>query len=232
MDVAFLHHTAYVLVTLVGPDVGGNDTVGIYRLDGPHTVTVVADIGAYAIANPPETDFFVPSGVQYAMQPYRDGFLVTDGHHNRLLRVALSGRISQVVAVGNDVPTGLALRGETVIMAEAGPVPHLPQNGRVVAIRPGAQSVRQVASGAPLLVDVEAGPRHRLYALSQGHFTPGGEPGTPADPHTGTLNRVEPNGTLTPIATALDQPTSMEIIGQTAYVVTLSGEVWAIPGLC
>jgi hypothetical protein len=31
MDVAFIGSTAYVLVTLVGPDVGGSDVVGIYR---------------------------------------------------------------------------------------------------------------------------------------------------------------------------------------------------------
>ena len=45
------------------------------------------------------------------MQPFRGGFLVTDGHHNRLLRVALDGAIAQVVALGNVVPTGLAVRG-------------------------------------------------------------------------------------------------------------------------
>src|SRR5215212_6902968 len=37
MDVAFIGKTAYVLVTLVGPDVGGSDIVGIYRVDGPHS---------------------------------------------------------------------------------------------------------------------------------------------------------------------------------------------------
>ena len=34
VDIAFLGGTAYVLVTLVGPDVGGSDVVGIYRVDG------------------------------------------------------------------------------------------------------------------------------------------------------------------------------------------------------
>src|SRR5215217_4707178 len=53
MDVAFLDGTAYVLVTLVGPDVGGTDTVGIYRVNGPDDVSVVADIGAYTLAHPP-----------------------------------------------------------------------------------------------------------------------------------------------------------------------------------
>ena len=35
IDVAFIGKTAYVLVTLVGSDVGGSDVVGIYRVDGP-----------------------------------------------------------------------------------------------------------------------------------------------------------------------------------------------------
>jgi hypothetical protein len=87
IDVAFIGGTAYALVTLVGPDVGGSDTVGIYRIDGPDSFTVVADIGAFAVDNPPETPFDVPTGVQYALETYRGEFLVTDGHHNRVYRV-------------------------------------------------------------------------------------------------------------------------------------------------
>ena len=79
VDVAFLGRTAYVLVTLVGPDVGGSDVVGIYRVDGPDRFTVVADLGQFSIDNPPATDFFVPSGVQYALQAYRGDLLVTVG---------------------------------------------------------------------------------------------------------------------------------------------------------
>src|SRR5687768_6620728 len=53
MDIVFKGGTAYVLVTLVGPDVGGSDVVGIYRVDGPSQFTVIADIGAFALAHPP-----------------------------------------------------------------------------------------------------------------------------------------------------------------------------------
>ena len=88
MDVAFLGHTAYALVTLVGSDVGGSSVVGLYRVDGRHQSSVVADIGAWSIAHPPAPPFFVPSGVQYALQAWRSGFLVTDGHHNRVLEVS------------------------------------------------------------------------------------------------------------------------------------------------
>ena len=75
---------------------------------------------------------------------------------------------------------------------------------------------------------MEFGPGHRLYALSQGHFTPGNPEGSPADPNTGALVRVNRNGTMTPIAANLDRPTSLEFIRGTAYVVTLGGDILKI----
>ena len=230
MDIAFLGHTAYVLVTLVGPDVGGSDVDGIYRVDGPHHFTVVADIGQFAITHPPATPFDVPSGVQYSLQPYRGGFLVTDGHHNRVYRVTLDGTVTQLIAFGNIVPTGLAVRGNTIYMAEAGPVPHRPENGKVVAFGAKSATATQVASGRPLLVDVEFGRGRTLYALSQGTGS-GGPPGSPALPDTGALVKVNGDGTFTTVTGGLDRPTSLEFIGTTAYVVTLGGEIWKIDGV-
>jgi len=231
MDVAFIGRTAYVIVTLVGPDVGGSDTVGLYRVDGPTHVSVVADIGAFALAHPPATPFDVPTGVQYAMQPFRGGFLVTDGHHNRVLQVKHNGEISEVIQFANIVPTGLALWGNAIFMSEAGPVPHLPANGKVVTFGPRSPFASEVASGAPLLVDVEFAPDGNLYALSQGDFPPGGPPGSPAAPDTGSLVKVTGDGTLEVIQDGLDRPTSLEFIGGTAYVVTLDGEIWRIDGV-
>jgi hypothetical protein len=227
MDVAFLEGQAYALVTLVGTDTGGSHTVGIYRIDSPTTSTVVADIGAFALAHPPEPAFFVPTGVQYAIEPYRGGFLVTDGHHNRVLRVTLDGEITEVIAFEDIVPTGLAVRGNTIYLAQAGPIPHLPQNGKVVTFGLGSSSATTIASGIRLAVDVEFGRGRTLFALSQG-FWNGPYEGAPADPNTGTLMRVNDDGTVTPVIDGLDRPTSMEIIGNTAYVVTLGGEVWTV----
>jgi hypothetical protein len=231
VDVAFVGRTAYVLVTLVGPDVGGSDVVGVYRVDGPDRVTVVADLGAFSIANPPETDFFVPSGVQYALQADRGGLLVTDGHHNRVLGVTGDGQITELRAFTNIVPTGLDVRARTIYVAQAGPVPHLPKDGKVVAFRPTSPTVRDVAAGGRLLVDVEFGPGHRLYALSQGVFPPGNPEGSPAEPDTGALVKANRDGTFTVLVDRLNQPTSLEFISKTAYVVTLSGEIWKINGI-
>jgi hypothetical protein len=226
-DIAFIGGTAYVLVTLVGPDVGGSDVDGIYRVDGPHSFAVVADIGTFAIDHPPATPFEVPSGLQYALEPYRGGFLVTDGHHNRVYRVTLDGEVSELIAFGNIVPTGLAVRGKTIYMAEAGPVPHLPETGKVVSFGPKSATATEVASGSPLLVDVEFGRGHMLYALSQGVGS-GGPAGSPALPNTGALVKVNPDGTFTVVTDHLNQPTSLEFIKSTAYVVTLGGEIWKI----
>jgi hypothetical protein len=228
VDVAFIGATAYVLITGVGPDVGGDYPSGIYRVDGPGSLTLVADIAAFSVANPPATPFELASGFQYALEPYRGGFLVTDGHLNRVLQVTRDGEVTERIAFGDVVPTGLAVSGNTVYLAQAGPVPHLPQTGMVVAFGPTSTVATTVAAGAPLLVDVEFGLGRTLFALSQGPVAGGAPPGSPAQPGTGALLRVDGNGTFTTITAGLDRPTSLEIIGNTAYVVTLTGEVWRI----
>ena len=120
--------------------------------------------------------FAVPTGVQYALETYRGGFLVTDGHHNRVLHVTRDGKITELIgdSAGNIVPTGLAISGNTIYMAEAGPVPHDPEDGKIVSFEPESSTVSEVASGAPLLVDVERGRGRTLFALAQGDFQAGG----------------------------------------------------------
>ena len=201
-DVAFIGGTAYALVTVVGPQFGGSDTVGIYRIDGPDSFTVVADIGAFALSNPPGFPIDIPTGVQYALETYRGGFLVTDGHHNRVYRVTRDGEVTELIAFGNIVPTGLETSGNTIYMAEAGPVPHDPADGKVVSFRPKSPTATEVASGAPLLVDVERGRGRDLFALSQGVFG-GGDPGAPAAPNTGSLVKVNGNGTFSVVVRRL-----------------------------
>lgn len=227
IDVAFIGGTGYVLVTLVGFDVGGSDVVGIYRIDGPDSHTVIADIGTYAALNPPATSFMLPTGVQYALEAYRGGFLVTDGHHNRVLHVTTDGEITEFMTFGNIVPTGLAVSGNTVYMAEAGPVPHAAADGRVVSFEPGSSTATEVAAGARLLVDVEFGRGRTLFALSQGEWD-GLFEGSAALPFTGSLVQVNGDGTFTEVAGGLNLPTSVEFIGNTAYIVNLAGEIWTI----
>ena len=156
IDVAFLGRTAYVLVATVGDDVPGdtsNDVDGIYRVDDADSFTVIADIGDWSLKNPPpaDIDFFLARGVPFAMEPTRGGFLVTDGHHNRVVKASLNGDVSLVEQFANIVPTGLAALGPLVFMAEAGPIPHDPATGQVVAFWTWNPQPRAVASGYSLI---------------------------------------------------------------------------------
>jgi hypothetical protein len=228
IDVAFIGRTAYVLVTLVSADVGGSDVSGIYRIDGRNRFTVIADLGQWSTENPPTTAFDIPSGLQFALDVYKGGFIVTDGHHNRVLKVSRSGAISELVQFGNIVPTGLDVRNATVVLAEAGPVPHSPAEGKVVKFGVNSAHVRDVASGFSLLVDVEYGPCGGLFALSQGD-SPGVVPaGSPALPDSGELLRATRGGTFAVVAAELDLPTSVEFIGKSAFIVTANGEIWRV----
>jgi hypothetical protein len=110
----------------------------------------------------------------------------------------------------------MAISGHTVYMAEAGPVPHLPQNGKIVSFGPVSPGVTEVAAGARLAVDVEFGRGRTLFGLSQGTCPVGNPEGSPALPNTGALMRATDDGTFTAVVEGLDRPTSMEIVGTTA----------------
>lgn len=246
-DIAFLGRTAYVLVAgvdefwteLIGsPNAPAAE--GIYRLDrvgsGATRATLIADIYTWSEANPPaNSQFVIPGGYTYAMQPFGDGFLVTDAHHNRVLHVRLDGEISVFKDfAANIVPTGLAYVGRTVLVGQAGPVPHTPETGRVVALSRAGGPVVPLASGAPLLVDVEVGPQRRLYGLAQGDWPYEGQEGKegfPAAPNTGSLMVAAGNGQFRNVVSGLDRPTTFELIGNTAFVVTITGKVLRISGL-
>lgn len=246
-DVAFLDRTAYVLVNGVSEfyiELTGSSNApaaeGIYRLDhvgiGTTRATLIADIYTWSEANPPlSPDYFVPGGFTYAMEPYGRGFLVTDAHHNRVLRVGLDGEISVYVDFAqNIVPTGLERVGRTVLVGQAGPVPHTPETGRVVALRRPGGRVVPLVSGAPLLVDVEVGPRHQLYGLAQGDWPydgQAGKEGFPAAPNTGELMVADRHGQFQGVVSGLDRPTTFEVIGKTAFVVTITGKVLRIARL-
>ena len=87
-----------------------------------------------------------------------------------------------------------------------------------------------------MLIDVERGPHGTLYGLSQGQWDGVGE-GSRALPDTGRLVVVGRHGDLTPVADrrgqelVLDRPTSLEFVGATAYIVSVTGDVYRVDGL-
>jgi len=241
VDVAFAGRTAYVLVTLVSGQIAGEPfgdpaaKNGLYRIERDGSSTLVADLGQWSVDHPPAPAFFVDTGVQFALEPYLGGFLVTDGHHNRVLWVDRHGSIHELATFGNVVPTGLETAFGLVLVSQLGPIPHRPEDGKVVAVGQGGES-REVASGASMLIDVEWGPHGKLYGLSQGQWDGVGE-GSRALPNTGRLVVVGRHGDLSPVVDGrgqelvLDRPTSVEFSGDTAYVVSVTGDVYRVDGL-
>ena len=146
-----------------------------------------------------------------------------------------TGAIKEVATFDNEVPVGLETTGGQFFIALLGPIPHLPEDGKIVTVRTGGEP-SATASGATMLIDVEQGPRDTLYALSQGEWDGVGE-GSRAEPDTGRLFVVGTEGELTPVldgggqALVLDRPTSIEFVGNTAYVVSVTGDVYRVDGL-
>ncbi|MEO6398948.1 MAG: ScyD/ScyE family protein [Tepidiformaceae bacterium] len=226
-DVAFVGNTAYALVSVVEPAAAS----GIYRMDSPTSFTLITNLGAYSLAHPPPYPLEVPTGVQYALQPISGGFLVSDGHHNRILKVTMAGDISELIVFGNVVPTGLAVAGTKVYVSQVGPIPYAPSTGKVVSFELASPTAVDVASGFSAMVDVEIGPGGVVYALSQGDSPGIVEPGSPAKPNSGKLLRLNANGTFSVVVDRLNLPTSLDFIGDSAFIVTLNGEVWKINGV-
>jgi hypothetical protein len=229
--VAFLDETAYVLVSLTDPfalgPMSGFEPQGIYRIDGPDSSTLIADLGAWSATNLPSNDFLFPGGVPFAIEPFKGGLLVSDGHHDRVLWVELDGTVNEFYVGIDIVPTGFETWGNHVLVAEAGAVPHVPGDGRVVAVDVKSGENIEIAAGARLAVDVEFGRGRTLYILSQGIWNED-FPGSAALPFTGALFRMESDGSVTEVVGSLNLPTSLEIVGKTAFIVGLTGDVWAI----
>ncbi len=246
MDVTFAGGTAYVLVTLVGPETFGPFSTGengVYRVNADGSATLIADLGAFSAANPPVGDFewFAPGGVQYAIEAVSDGLIVTDGHHNRLLHVGFDGATSVLKQYGNVVPAGLDIDRGRVLLAWSGAITEIGDSGlyeeigEVVSLRlDDPANTGTVAAGISMAVDVQRGPGHSLYALSQGQWDPTLGPefaGLPAMAFTGQLLRVNADGSTTVIVDGLLLPTSLHFIGSKAYIVTLAGQVLRVRGV-
>lgn len=240
-DVAFVDGTAYAIVSLVSGKLEGEPfgdlkaKNGLYRIEPGGTPTLVADIGQWSIDHPPQPAFVVDTGVFFSLQAYDGGFLVTDAHHNRVLWVGLDGAINEVATFDNEVPVGLETTEGQFFVTQLGPIRHLPEHGKILSVNTGDKPI-VMASGASMLIDVEQGPHDTLYALSQGEWDGVGE-GSRAKPDTGRLLTVGADGVLTPVLAGsgrplvLDRPTSVEFVGTTAYVVSVTGAVYRVEGL-
>jgi hypothetical protein len=195
----------------------------------------VADIGAFNVANPVEAIGsgaqvdVEPGGNPYSMDVLNNTFYVVDGNHNRLLRVTTGGTIQEITEFpDHPVSTGIDFAPSGVpYVGLLGQGPFAPEDGKVVSVDLGDGEITEHASGVSMITDVEFATGGQLYALSFNDTTAGEFPAF--GPFTGSIQKVNADGTMSPVVTGLSFATHLTFDEDTAYVVnwgvTSMGEI-------
>ncbi|HWQ28683.1 MAG TPA: ScyD/ScyE family protein, partial [Dehalococcoidia bacterium] len=170
--VAFLGGQLYYVQTHGGPAWGfPGEPTGLYKVNADGSVTLVADIGAFNVANPVGD---VSSGRQFDIEPggnpysvtVRGGaFYVVDGNQNQVMKITPDGAITRLTEFpGHPVSTGITYdpEGGPFYVAMLGQFPFPPEQGKVVSVGATTGDVHEVASGYSALTDVGIGPGGQL----------------------------------------------------------------------
>jgi hypothetical protein len=218
-DIQFIGNTLYGLEAGAGCSHGlaGTDNT-VFRVNGdgtqvtdgtyPGATTTVADFSAFQKANPVvnrNPGDFEPDGTWYSMVAVRGDLYAVEPNHGELDRITPDGQISRVIDIsasqGHVVPTAVAYHGNFYVgnLGTFG-ADHQPEN--IYKITPSGQ-IQTVTTGLSEVVGVAFDARGQMYALesSTGGVAP--------IPFTGTVVRVNGDGSLTTIASSLLFPTAM-----------------------
>lgn len=182
---------------------------------------------AYLLRSVLSPRYFSSASPRAALLGRRDALYITEPNHQEIDRVTRNGEITRVVDLSTlFVPpanwqgaTGIAYRDGKLYFGTLGTFPVRPGTENVYTVnRKGHVTV--AASGLTTVLGVTFDHQGRLYALETD--TVAGLPG-PAAAGTGTVVRVNRDGTLTTIATGLVFPTAMTIGPDNALYVSNGG---------
>lgn len=225
-DVVFIGSKLYYLQTHGGEAYGFPDTpTGIYEVKDDGEVELVANIGDFNLDNVPEgiedgsQADHEPGGNIYSMTVRNNAFYLVDANYNRLLRATTTGQV-EIIAQFEDhpVPTGIAFRdsGGPFYISTLGVFPFLDEDGEVFQVT-NSGSITKLAGGIGSLVDVEIGPGDNLYALAFATQNASGIP-APWNFFSGSIGKVNADGTITRVVDGLSFPGAMIFDGDTAYI--------------
>ncbi|HEU5319379.1 MAG TPA: ScyD/ScyE family protein, partial [Methylomirabilota bacterium] len=158
-----------------------------------------------------------PGGNPYSFIVRNGIFYVSDGNHNRLLKVTTGGDVSAITEFPNHpVSTGVANTASgPFYVGYLGQGPFLPEAGKVVSVAPTTGAITEIASGAAMITDVQVGAGGQLYALQFNDPQEAGE--AFFAPGTGKVLRVVGSG-FSPLITGLSFATDMVFDGNTLYI--------------
>jgi hypothetical protein len=215
-DVAFIDDTLYGIEAGAGCSHGlaGTDNT-VFRVNSDGTTTTIADLSAFLEANPvanPDPDDFEPDGTWYGMVAVRGALYATEPNHQELDRITLDGQVTRLLDMSTRFvppdnwqgPTGITYHGNFYI-GTLGTFPVNLGTQSLYKITPNAK-IKAMASGLTTALGVAFDAQGRMYALETD--TVAGFPG-PAAAGSGTVVRVNEDGSLTTIITGLVFPTAM-----------------------
>ncbi len=226
-DVAFAGSTLYALIAGGGCSHGLRDTVnGVYRVEADGTWSVIADLGAFLRTHPvvsadPNDDEY--DGTWFSMLALDGVLYAVEPNHGEVDRVMLDGTVERLVDLsathGHCVPTALAAAGDGVLVGNLGTLPFVRGGSWIVRVGPDGVP-RAFVEGLTAVLDLAFDATGRLYVLE----ATGPESTAPAfAPEGGRIVRVEPDGSLEPVARHLPYPTAMTFGPDGALYVSANG---------
>jgi hypothetical protein len=222
-DVAFLNGTLYALIAGAGCTHGLAGTFNsIDRISKSGSATPIVNLSEFIMKHPvahPNPPDFEPDGAWYGLEAADDALLAVEPNHGEVDVVRTDGSIGRLVDVsatqGHIVPTtitsfyGQFLLGNLNVFA-----PGAQGNAKIFLLTKWGALV-EIASGLTAVTGV-AVHDGRIYALESftGFFAP-----APPYANTGTVVRLEDDGSWQPIVVGLSFPTAMTFgEGNTLYI--------------
>ena len=175
----------------------------------------ISDVGAFNDANPPlpSNGDAVPMGNPYDLIALDGRLYITDGNYNRIIEATLDGELRTLTEWENSPVTvgGTAGPGPegapALYVAQFGPAPYLPGTGRIDRVTTDGEVTEGVAADLTTPIDVAFDPDGTMYVLQYAAEFSAEE--LRYIPFGGEVQRVNDDGTVTPIVTGLVFPTSM-----------------------
>lgn len=175
------------------------------------TLEPVSDVGAFNDANPPppSNGDAVPMGNPYDLVAMDGKLYITDGNYNRVITATTDGGLEMLVQWEDSPVTVGAAAGPdgNLYVAQFAPAPYTPGTGAIDMVSPDGVVTPAVVANLTTPIDVAFAPDGTMYVLQFAaeysaaelrYFAFGGE-----------VQRVNEDGTVTPVVTNLVFPTSM-----------------------
>jgi plastocyanin/sugar lactone lactonase YvrE len=175
------------------------------------TLEPVSDIGKFNDDNPPppSNGDAVPMGNPYDLIAMGGKLYITDGNYNRVIEATTDGDL-KLLAQWEDSPVtvGAAAGPDgNLYVAQFAPAPYTPGTGAIDMVSPDGTVTPAVVGNLTTPVDVAFAPDGTMYVLQFAAEYSAAE--LRYIPFGGEVQRVNEDGTVTPVVTNLVYPTAM-----------------------